>query len=192
VEVIAEEHFSFLKNCPGDCQVKLGDGRMQLQNEVAEGGLPKYDLIFMDAFSSDSIPIHLITAECFELYLKRLKPDGILIAHITNRFIDLRPVIFQHAVDNGLTPILIDFQSEDKKTETRWVLLTRNQKVVQSNAVKSSQVDWPADIKPVRWTDDYASVAALLDWSAGIDWEKISSQIEESKQGDDSKTDATR
>ena len=168
VEEIAQKHFSYLENCPGECRVKLGDGRMQLQNEIEAGDLPPYDLMFMDAFSSDSIPIHLLTAECFELYLKRMKPEGVLIAHITNRFIDLQPVVYQHAIEHDLTPILIDYRSEDGNSDTRWVLLTRNEKVVQSQAVKDFQVPWPEGIEPVRWTDDYSSVAALLDWSAGV------------------------
>ena len=184
VEEIAQQHFTFLKNCPGECQVKLGDGRMQLQSEIEEGNLPPYDLIFMDAFSSDSIPIHLLTAECLELYLKRMKPEGVLIAHITNRFIDLQPVIYQHALDHELTPILIDYKSEDGHSDTRWVMLTRNEKVIRSKAVEEFQSPWPKDIAPIRWTDDYSSVAALLDWSAGVDWEKIGSKIEDANRKD--------
>lgn len=182
VELIAKEHFEFLKYAKGKTTVKLGDGRLQLQNEAAIENSPKYDLLFMDAFSSDSIPVHLLTAQCFELYLQRLKPNGVLIAHITNRFIDLRPVLLQHAIDHGLTPILIDYHSADKSFETRWVLLTRNEQVIESEMVKMLQSPWPFTIRPVRWTDDYASVAALLNWSAGIDWERMGEQLRNAKK----------
>ena len=182
VEMIANEHFTFLKKSPGTSSVKLGDGRIQLQKEFDQNGSLDFDLLFMDAFSSDSIPVHLLTTECIDLYLKHLNPDGILIAHITNSFIDLRPVIFQHAKDHELTPILIDYVSADKEIETRWVLLTRNEKVINSEVVNSNQSPWPDDLRPVKWTDDYASLAALLDWSAAVDWEKISSQLKDAKQ----------
>ena len=173
VKLVAQKYFSFLKDTKGEATVKLGDGRVELQNEAANPEATKYDLIIIDAFSSDSIPIHLLTSECVELYLKRLKPDGILVAHITNRFIDLLPVFLQHADEQKLTPILIDYKSKDNRIKTNWVLLTRNEAVVQSDVVQSLQSQLPEGIRRVRWTDDYSSVAALLNWSAGVDWEKL-------------------
>lgn len=184
VDLIAKEHFSFLKNSKSATSVKLGDGRMQLQNELTSLHSPKYDLLIVDAFSSDSIPIHLLTAECFDLYLQRLKDDGVLIVQITNRFIDLKPVILHHAEEYGLTPILIEYQSPDRIIETTWVLMTRNVGVIESELVKAFQHPWPAGIQRVRWTDDFASVAALLDWSAGIDWEKMGLHLRAAKKKD--------
>jgi len=173
VKFVAQNYFSFLKDTRGEATVKLGDGRVELQNEAADPTAPKYDLIVIDAFSSDSIPIHLLTSECIELYLQRLQPDGILVAHITNRFIDLLPVFLQHADEQELTPILIDYKSPDNRINTHWVLLTKNDAVVRSEAVQSLQSQLPEGIKRVRWTDDYSSVAALLDWSTGVDWENL-------------------
>lgn len=184
VEIVANKYFTFLKNAKGTTSVKLGDGRVQLNSEMSSSS-PKYDLLFVDAFSSDSIPIHLLTAECFELYLQRLKPEGVLIAHVTNRFIDLQPVILQHAKDHGLTPILLDYQSPDKTVETRWVLLTRNDAVIQSERVQALQRLWPTGIEPIQWTDDYASVAALLDWSVGVDWKRMGLHFRNAKKHGD-------
>jgi spermidine synthase len=147
----------------------------------SQQGEPKFDLLFMDAFASDSIPIHLITQECFDVYCQNLSDDGILIAHISNRFVDLRPVVYQAALDHGLTPILVDYESKDKTMKTRWVLMTKNQQIIESGIVAKNQDDWPTDMKPVRWTDDYTSLAALLDWSGGIDW-KMLNQINEMRQ----------
>ncbi|MDA7901703.1 spermidine synthase [Mariniblastus sp.] len=178
---IAENHFSFLRSSKGETRVKLGDGRLQLQNEMESGKSERYDLIFIDAFSSDSIPIHLLTAECFKVYLDRLKPDGVLVAHITNRFIDLQPVILDHSLRNGLTPILVDYHSPDGKLKTRWVLMTKNENFKKSEKVKSLENHWTKGLVPVQWTDDYSSVAALLNWSVGIDIKKMNADLEDSK-----------
>ena len=175
VERIARDHFDFLSQSKGDCQVVLGDGRIQLQRELEQTGSHGFDLLFMDAFASDSIPVHLLTAESFDLYFDHLKPDGILIIHITNRFIDLRPVLLQHAKDRNIDPILIDCQPEGQSVKTRWVLFTRNRDVLQSSFVADAKRDWPDDLEPLGWTDDFGSVVGLLDWSAGVDWEKIKS-----------------
>ena len=173
VEQIARKHFTFLSQSKGDCEVVLGDGRIQLQRRFEESGPLELDLLFMDAFASDSIPVHLLTAESIDLYFKHLKPSGILVVHITNRFVDLRPVLLQHAQDRGLTPILIDCEPEGQTVKTRWVLLSRNSRVHKSSFVALTQRQWPEQLKPLRWTDDFASIVGLLDWSAGVDWEKI-------------------
>jgi hypothetical protein len=177
---VAQSHFSFLANSKGATRVKLGDGRLQLLDEIESRDSEPYDLIFIDAFSSDSIPIHLLTEECFEVYLNRLKPDGVLVAHITNRFIDLQPVIMDHSTRNDLNPILIDYHSPDERLQTRWVLMTKNKEFGRSNKVKMFQRQWPKGITPVRWTDDYSSVAALLNWSVGFDIEKLNADFKDS------------
>jgi predicted O-methyltransferase YrrM len=181
VEMIAANYFSYLDNAAGDCTVKLGDGRIQLQREIGDPSQQPYDLLMMDAFSSDSIPVHLLTRECFEIYLQRLKPNGVLVAHITNRFVDLRPVIHEHANQHGLTPLLIDYESEDKKFKTHWVLLTRNENVIHSPLVNELSSPWPESLEPILWTDDYASMASVMDWSIGIDWERIRNQLQDAK-----------
>ena len=177
VAEIAEKYFTYLSKCPADCSVVLGDGRIQLQKLLKQQGPAGYDLLFMDAFASDSIPIHLLTRECVDLYFEHLKSDGVLIAHITNRFIDLRPVLLNHAKRLSLEPVLIEYQSPDEKFETRWVILTRNEGVLNSDAVKNFQSPTPEDLESVKWTDDYASVAALLDWSAAVDWKKMKANV---------------
>lgn len=189
VETIAREHFSFLSNCGDRCEVVLGDGRMRLEDRIRDEhsgrSSNRFDLLFMDAFASDSIPVHLLTHECFEVYLANLAPDGILVAHITNRFVDLLPVLAQHAVDFDLTPLLVEHRSDDGKFETRWVLLTRNEAVISSDAVAAARKKWPPQLEPLRWTDDRASLAAVVNWSAGIDWEKIQLQLQvESNKGE--------
>ncbi|MFK7769492.1 MAG: spermidine synthase [Mariniblastus sp.] len=182
VEMIAKEHFSFLKKSLGKSSIQLGDGRIQLQKELEANGSAQFDLLFIDAFSSDSIPVHLLTTECMKLYLEHLNSHGILIAHITNRFVDLRPVLLQHAKDHDVTPILVDYISKNKKVQTQWVLLTRNESVINSRLVTSMQSKWPDNLQAVRWTDDYASLAALLNWSAAVDVDRMALHFEEVKE----------
>ncbi|MEM9944419.1 MAG: fused MFS/spermidine synthase, partial [Planctomycetota bacterium] len=182
VEEIARQYFTYLENCPGDTTVILGDGRIQLKKMQQRQPEQKFDLLFMDAFSSDSIPVHLLTRECMELYFDNLEPDGILVAHITNRFINLLPVLEGHANHFGIKPILVDFTSKDPDIFTRWVLLTRNQKVLNSDFVRHSSVQWPSELEPVEWSDDYASIAALLNWSAAIELDGLAGKIQTEKE----------
>ena len=181
VEMIARKYFTYLSRAKANTEVILGDGRIQLQRHAENGG-PKFDLIFMDAFASDSIPIHLITSECFDIYCQNLNEDGVLVAHITNRFIDLRPVIHQAAIDHGLSPVLIDFKSDDGNLETRWVIITRNESVLNSELVQQNSIAWPTGMKSVRWTDDYTSLAALLDWSGNVDWAKLREKLRQQQK----------
>lgn len=174
VEKIAREYFTYLSSGPADNQVILGDGRIQLQRWAAGDG-QKFDLLMMDAFASDSIPVHLVTSECFDIYCQNLKKDGILVMHITNRFVDLQPVVYQAAVEHGLVPILVNYESEDKLISTRWVLMTRNKHVLDSELIKNNSSQWPDDLRSIRWTDDDASLAAILNWSGSVDWEKLKS-----------------
>jgi predicted O-methyltransferase YrrM len=184
VEKIANTFFTYLKDSPGESEVVLGDGRLQLERRAKRlatdknnnSSLEPFDLLFMDAFASDSIPLHLLTAECFDVYCDNIKPEGILIAHISNRFVDLRPVIYQQAIDHDLTPILVNVAPLDGGRPSLWVLMTRNQKIVNSNWIQRNESPWPENMPLVRWTDDHASLAGVLDWSGGIDIEQILEQ----------------
>lgn len=181
VEHIARNYFSYLSDGNAQTEVILGDGRIQLQRNAEKDG-QRFDLIFMDAFASDSIPIHLITSEAFDVYCRNLTEDGVLVAHITNRFVDLRPVIYQAAIDRGMTPLLIDFESTEENHHTRWVLMTKNDFVLNSDLVQQHINPWPDGMPDVRWTDDYASLAALLDWSGNVDWAKLKEELRERQQ----------
>lgn len=92
------EFFTYLRDCPPKGCVNLGDGRLRLKREPDQ----KFDLIVLDAFSSDSVPAHLITIEALDLYLSKLKPDGVVVFHISNRFMELASVIEGAARVRGL------------------------------------------------------------------------------------------
>ncbi len=180
-EKLAREYFTYLEESKDQSQVILGDGRIQLERQLKESGSLNLDVLFMDAFTSDSIPAHLLTRESFDLYWKHLKPDGILVAHITNRFVDLRPVIHALAVERGHTPILINHIHGDH--QTRWVLMTRNAHVIESEMVTSVQSTWPSDMEEIFWTDDFASLAQLVDWSIKLDWNEETPQPPANRNG---------
>lgn len=175
IEIARERKiFSFLEKCAPDVPITLGDARLTLA-AVPEG---KFDILALDAFSSDSIPLHLLTKEAFATYRKALKPDGLLLVHISNRYIDLNPVVAAEAKANGWSAAL----RHDSPTEqlmnrgnraSQWIALSRDPAKLAEltgkvDTVKSRyynseqwlQLDAPGKTSP--WTDDYASVLPHL------------------------------
>lgn len=122
-------------------------------------------MLFVDAFTSDSIPVHLITLECVDLYLKNLRSDGVLVFHITNQFVDLLPVINSLANKNGLNKLLINHQNDDFDIKTRWVLLSAEPLMDSSDSKFKFQSDWPSDLGSVSWTDDKSALFPVVRWS---------------------------
>ena len=171
VQTVAEQYFTYLKH--REVEVVIGDGRKELERELEQQGSRQYDLLFIDAFSSDSIPTHLLTAECFELYWKHLRSDGILISHISNKYVDLLPVLNTLAKSRGLTPLLIDYYNPTSETKTRWVLLTNNSKVIEHDLVQKLASPIPTDTREIAWTDQSTSLTPVLNWSIGVDWDTV-------------------
>jgi hypothetical protein len=122
-------------------------------------------VLAIDAFSSDSIPMHLLTKESVELYLKHLKPDGILCIHISNRFLDLESVVLAIARELNWPCVLIDSKASDQAglNGASWILLTQNYEFLNDPVIRrSSRSCWPAKGEPVLWTDDYGSLWQVL------------------------------
>ena len=148
-------------------EVALGDARLVLEAEVAghAGSAEPLDLLVIDAFSSDAIPVHLLTAECFDLYRQRLAPDGLIAAHVSNQYLYLSPVVRQQAERMGLTPLRVHSAAVPEKVlfDNDWVLATADPAVVA--AVRSSGAefqDWPKVGELRLWTDDYSSLFPVL------------------------------
>ena len=163
VEPIARDWFSFLRDSKAQTRVVLGDARVQLASELAQGQSHDFDLIAVDAFSSDSIPMHLLTAECADLYRQRLAPGGVLALHISNRVLNLDPVARGVAQHLGWTAVEIS-ASEDAATgesASRWVLITSNSRFIQSAGLSRRDSKWSGRA-PITWTDDYASLWHVL------------------------------
>lgn len=161
---IANSQFTFLQDCHGNLDVQLGDARLTLESEEPQD----FDLLVVDAFSGDAIPIHLITREAFQEYFRHLKSDGILAVHISNKYLDLAPVVSGIAQELGKTTLAIyDPAGGDDASypsESDWILVTSNPQILDNPVF---DVDYAEDT-PIKknmrvWTDDYSNVLQILD-----------------------------
>src|SRR6185369_2294487 len=126
VERIAQTLFTFYPHSPADKAILMGDARLTLERQLANEGPQNYDILAVDAFSSDAIPVHLLTREAVELYFRHLKPAGILALHISNRYLDLEPVCEGSAQALGKLAMVVDDDGEEAPyfSSSTWVLLT--------------------------------------------------------------------
>ncbi|MDZ7812496.1 MAG: fused MFS/spermidine synthase [Ideonella sp.] len=124
---VAESQFTYLRDARGRMEMRLGDARVELQKQKAAGQATGFDLLAVDAFSGDAIPVHLLTQEALALYLSHLKPDGVLAIHISNKYLDLRPVLAVLAGTLDATAWAFDGRpSNDHEASSLWVMLTPN------------------------------------------------------------------
>ncbi|MCI5210946.1 MAG: hypothetical protein D3910_19660, partial [Candidatus Electrothrix sp. ATG2] len=162
---IADEFFTVLKESTAKTEVIVGDGRISLERELANQGSMQFDILVVDAFSSDAIPVHLITREAFELYLQHLRADGILVLHISNHHLDLKPVVYRLSEEMDIPSLLITHGRDHENfiNGSEWVLLTRNTEFLNIPELFFSLTPWDADIRDdIIWTDDYSSLLKVL------------------------------
>ncbi len=159
VDRIANNYFWYLKNAEGATGVLLGDARLTLEKQEPQN----FDYLAVDAFSSDAIPVHLLTKEAINLYFRHLRPDGVLVVNISNRFIDLRPVLERAASATGRVAIEVETDDSDdgRCYGTTWVLL--------ANSMRPFQTKSFAGFKPIPpqpwlkvWTDDFSNLYKVL------------------------------
>lgn len=165
VKRVAEDYFSYLKETPADQKVVLGDARLALEREYERQGSQKYQVLVLDAFSSDAIPMHLLTSEAMEVYLKHLTPNGILAVHVSNRFLNLPPLVRNLAEDAGYRAELIVCQSsgDGLHAASNWVLVTQNQDFLAKPEVVEKIEGWGEELQnEVRWTDDFGSLWQVI------------------------------
>jgi spermidine synthase len=160
-------YFSFLKDSKADVDVVLGDARISLEQELAAGKRQGFDLLVLDTFSSDSIPVHLITREAFALYLEHLAPDGIIATHITNRNLDLAPVLVQIARVFNLSLVMVDVKPEPGLSAdgfpSRWMLLSRDPDLLSAPEILAHATPITQPASGLRlWTDDYSNLFQVL------------------------------
>ena len=156
---IANQNFSFLSKTAAHTEIVLGDARLKLEHEPNQN----YDVLVVDAFSGDSVPVHLLTREAFAQYFRHLKPNGILALHITNRFLDLRPVVKTAADAYGADIRLVKYAETEGKVGFRshWALLNRDQRYFeQAHLMNAETLNTPQHFRP--WTDDYSSLISIL------------------------------
>ncbi len=174
---ISHEYFTYLKEGKGIQQIVLGDGRMSLERELGNHDRQQFDVLAVDAFSSDAVPMHLLTREAFTLYWEHLRPEGILAINITNLHVDLSPVVRVLARELGKQAVWIEDWGEDREEnreedvdeeqrgtdENDWVLVTSNQAFLNNLFVTDRVEPWPT-VKPkeILWTDDYSNLFEVV------------------------------
>ena len=158
---IANRDFSFLRGCPAHRELYMGDGRLVLENMPGE----QLDFLAMDAFSSDAVPVHLLTKEAYAIYARHLKPNGVLAINISNRYLDLAPVVAQVTADLGWSGIAVydDGYDQPYYYGSTWTLVSRDPSIFKHHNFDSADLE---PLKPRRnfraWTDDYSNIIQIL------------------------------
>jgi spermidine synthase len=162
VERLARLWFTFLHDSGARTDVVLGDARLSLAVEPPQ----RFNVIVIDAFSGDAIPVHLLTREALALYRRHLQPDGILVFHVSNQYVDLEPVVAALAKDAGLYALSVHSHGDDQNGLyfADWILVTTNQAFLGQPEIVNNA--FPTPVRPdVRlWTDNYSSLLPLLKW----------------------------
>jgi SAM-dependent methyltransferase len=160
---IARTQFTYLSDSAARVEIVLGDARLSLEREPPQ----RFDVLAVDAFSSDAIPVHLITREALGVYLRHMKADGIVAFHVSNRFLDLAPVVARLAGEQGAHAVRIeDDPLEDDpsaRSHSDWVLVSRSAKALAARAI-AERGALPAEDRAAwrTWTDDYSNLVQIL------------------------------
>ena len=164
VAAVAVTEFSFLRDSPAQTDIVLGDGRLSLEREPAQ----HYDLLAIDAFSGDSIPMHLITREAMATYVRHIKPDGAIVFQATNRFVNIALVVERLAAEFGMTAVLVSDAPESSEGADYWisgtdqVIVTRNARLLAAEPIRSVAESLPPRPDIRVWTDDFYNLLQIL------------------------------
>jgi hypothetical protein len=157
---VANNWFAFLKQSPAKSEIVLGDARLSLESERSQ----QFDVLAVDAFSGDAIPMHLLTKEAFAVYFRHLKPDGILAVHTSNTYLNLAPVVKLLAEDADYATRLIASEEDPLMmiSSADWVLVTRNEQFLNKpeTFAGSQNIAVPPNLR--LWTDDYNNLYEIL------------------------------
>jgi len=162
VQALAQSRFSYLSRSPAKVEVILGDARLSLEQEPPQ----HFDLLVLDAFSSDAIPVHLLTKEAFDVYARHLNTNSLIAINISNHFLDLQPVVLNLAQKFGYKLASIDYEETDEEWwfyGSTWVLLSRDGGIINSPPIRNAASTLRANSAGVPlWTDDFASLFQIL------------------------------
>jgi spermidine synthase len=158
--------FTFLRDSPAQIDIVLGDGRLSLEREPDQ----HFDLLALDAFSGDSIPMHLLTRQAMATYVRHLKPDGVIVFQATNRFVDIAPVVERLAADFGFKAVLVSDAPESGYSrdidywlaDTDQIIVTRNLGLLNADPIKSAAEPLPERPAFRVWTDDFYNLLRIL------------------------------
>lgn len=164
VEIAESDRFTFLRNCPAEREIVHGDARLSMEKEIAHGLAP-YDIIAIDAFTDDAIPVHLLTVEAMDVYLRLLKDDaGAIAFHVSNTHLNLVPVVKQLAEKNALAGLTISTPADGMGTlNCVWVVVARDPELLAGiSGVRAEiiRLEDAGDIRP--WTDGFSNLLGVL------------------------------
>ncbi|MFA6134590.1 MAG: fused MFS/spermidine synthase [Phycisphaerae bacterium] len=159
---MARTYFSFLADSAAKIEIVPGDARLSMQREVPQD----YDLLFLDAFSGDAVPVHLLTAEAMEVYLRHLRRGGVIAFHLSSQHLDLAPVVWKLARHAGLSFILIRTEADKDKAQlaSTWVLLSREGDFLNQPAIRAAAAPSEDFSRYDLWTDDHTNLLEILTW----------------------------
>ena len=166
VLALSDRYFSYLKDSLANIEVVVGDARVAMDHELANGEAQQFDVLLIDAFSSDAIPLHLLTRECADVYRKHLAADGLLLIHISNRYLDLNPVTLALAEHLGWTAVRIETDDNDELGVygANWIVITANEEFLSQSEVRAAHSPWDDDQPVLLWTDDFASLWQVISY----------------------------
>jgi hypothetical protein len=153
-----EPVFTYLRDAEGEASVALGDGRLSLEREPPQG----FDVLAIDAFSSDAVPTHLLTVEAFGVYLRHLAEGGVLAVNVTNRYVDLKPVVRGAARALSLQAEHLPSSEKGMLWSSDWMLVTRDAAFFQDEVVSAASLPRLAGAGEVAWTDDWSNLLRVV------------------------------
>jgi spermidine synthase len=164
VEMIARKHFTYLSQCDAQVDVILGDARLSMEAEDAQA----FDVLVLDAFSGDAIPVHLLTREAFQIYQRHMKANGVIAVHVSNQFLDLEPIVARIAEHFGLRATAVSYALADYPSD--WVLVAMNPALLEGLQAEDSDISPARAKRAPLWTDDHTSLLPIVRGSAAISW----------------------
>jgi SAM-dependent methyltransferase len=162
----AHTHFTYLTDTTANIEIAQGDARLVMQHELDTAGSQNFDVIVVDAFSGDAIPVHLMTREALRIYRRHLRPGGVIAFHVSNRHLELEPVVKRLAEDAGMQARLIDFEpplGSFIEHTSSYVLLAQDEAWFSSKPEIASRAEAIGGTSPL-WTDDYSNLLAAMRW----------------------------
>lgn len=159
-------YFTFLKDSSARIEVVVGDARLSLENEADRGDVEKFDVLVLDAFSSDAIPMHLLTREAFSVYEEHLRgPASVIAVHISNQTLDLRPVLAGIDREFGFHALRVYAPlSTGPFSQSDWILLSRDPASLAGMEMAQHSEPFPGETQPIFWTDDYCNLFGVIRW----------------------------
>jgi spermidine synthase len=166
IVTIAREYFTYLSDFEsrsGQVEVVLGDARLSLERELTNGQNQQFDVLLLDAFAGDSVPVHLLTREAFEIYQRHMKPDGIIAVHVSNTYLALAPMVERTAESIGYQTSILSAPTDDPIEATDYVLVSHNTSFLLGLPEFPAKFDDPKYLKFKLWTDQQHNLMEILE-----------------------------